>query len=137
VNVGILLITHGNIGAVLLQSAIEVLGVCPLQTSTLSAPADCDPDRVLRDASEAANRLDTGDGVLVLTDLYGSTPSNIACRLHEQQHTVRVVSGVNLPMLIRVLNYPGMGLDELTHKAVTGGRDGVLTCSVEGTFHAG
>lgn len=135
-NVGILLITHGNIGAVLLQNAIEVLGVCPLQTTTLSAPADCDPDRILKDASEAANRLDTGDGVLVLTDLYGSTPSNIACRLHIQ-HTVRVVSGVNLPMLIRVLNYPGMSLDELTHKAVTGGRDGVLTCNLEGTFHDG
>jgi len=136
VNVGILLITHGNIGAVLLQNAIEVLGVCPLQTTTLSAPADCDPDRVLKEAGEAANRLDTGDGVLVLTDLYGSTPSNIACRLHKQ-HTVRVVSGVNLPMLIRVLNYPGMSLDELTHKAVTGGRDGVLTCNVEGPYHAG
>ncbi len=135
-NVGILLITHGNVGAVLLQSAIEVLGVCPLQTATLSAPAGCDPDWVLKEASEAANRLDTGDGVLVLTDLYGSTPSNIACRLCEQ-HTVRVVSGVNLPMLVRVLNYPGMDLDELTHKAVTGGRDGVLTCSLEGPFHAG
>lgn len=134
--VGILLITHGNVGAVLLQSAIEVLGVCPLQTTTLSAPVDCDPDWVLKEASEAANRLNTGDGVLVLTDLYGSTPSNIACRLHEQ-HSVRVVSGVNLPMLIRVLNYPGMDLDELTHKAVTGGRDGVLTCNIEGPFHAG
>jgi len=136
VNVGILLITHGNIGAVLLQTAVEVLGICPLQTTAISAPAGCDPDWVFREASSAANQLDTGDGVLVLTDLYGSTPSNIACRLHEQ-HTVRVVSGVNLPMLIRVLNYPDMDLDELTHKAVTGGRDGVLTCNLGGPLHAG
>jgi PTS system ascorbate-specific IIA component len=136
VNVGILIITHGNIGAVLLQTAIDVLGVCPLQTSTLSAPTDCEPDRVLKEASTMAARLDSGDGVLVLTDLYGSTPSNIACRLHEQ-HIVRVVSGVNLPMLIRVLNYPGMDLDELAHKAVTGGRDGVLTCNLEDPLHAG
>ena len=135
-NVGILIITHGNIGAVLLQTAIEVLGVCPLQTTTLSAPTDCDPDRVLNEANKAVDQLDTGDGVLVLTDLYGSTPSNIACRLHEQ-HAVRVISGVNLPMLIRILNYPDMGLDELTHKAVTGGRDGVLTCNLEGPLHAG
>ncbi len=135
-NVGILLITHGNIGAVLLQTATEVLGVCPLQTSALSAPTDCDPERVLKEALTMARQLDSGDGVLVLTDLYGSTPSNISCRLQEQL-TVRVVSGVNLPMLIRVLNYPGMGLDELTHKAVTGGRDGVLTCNLEGTLHAG
>lgn len=135
-NVGILLVTHGNIGAVLMQTAIEVLGVCPLQTTTLSAPTDCDPDWVFTEANEAADRLDTGDGVLVLTDLYGSTPSNIACRLHER-HTVRVVSGINLPMLMRVLNYPNMDLDELAHKAVTGGRDGVLTCNPEGPFHAG
>lgn len=135
-NVGILIITHGNIGAVLLQTAIEVLGVCPLQTTTLSAPTDCDPDWVFKEANASAGRLDTGDGVLVLTDLYGSTPSNIACRLHEQ-HTVRVVSGINLPMLMRVLNYPDMDLDELAHKAVTGGRDGVLTCNIEGPFHAG
>lgn len=135
-NVGILVITHGNIGAVLLQTAVDVLSVCPLQISTLSAPTDCDPDWVLKEAGTLANQLDTGDGVLVLTDLYGSTPSNIACRLHGQ-HTVRVVSGVNLPMLIRVLNYPGMDLDELTHKAVTGGRDGVLTCNLDETPHAG
>lgn len=135
-NVGILLVTHGNIGAVLLQTAIDVLGVCPLQTSTLSAPTDCDPEQVFEEAVKMANRLDSGDGVLVLTDLYGSTPSNIACRLQEQ-HTVRVVSGVNLPMLIRVLNYPGMDLNELTHKAVTGGRDGVLTCNLDGPLHAG
>ncbi|HHJ14929.1 MAG TPA: PTS fructose transporter subunit IIA [Gammaproteobacteria bacterium] len=133
--VGILLVTHGNIGAVLLQTATDVLGVCPLQACAVSAPVDCDPDWVLREAGVAADRLDQGDGVLVLTDLYGSTPGNIACRLHEQ-HQVRVVSGVNLPMLIRVLNYPALGLDELTHKAVTGGRDGVLTCNLERNLHA-
>jgi len=66
-----------------------------------------------------------------VTDLYGSTPSNIACRLQDLSN-VRVVSG-----LIRVLNYPDLDLDELAHKALTGGRDGVLTCTVEGTPHAG
>ena len=106
-NVGVLLITHGDIGNVLLQTAIDVLSVCPLSTC-----------------------------VLVLTDLYGSTPSNIACRLHRLSN-VRVVSGINLPMLIRVLNYPDLDLDELAHKALTGGRDGVLTCSIEGAPHEG
>ncbi|GMQ89209.1 MAG: hypothetical protein BMS9Abin09_0672 [Gammaproteobacteria bacterium] len=135
-NVGILLITHGNIGAALLQSATDVLGVCPLSTTTISAAAGCDPERVLVFAKQAAQELDCGDGVLVLTDMYGATPSNIACRLCEL-HDVRVVSGLNLPMLIRVLNYPDLGLDDLMHKAVTGGRDGVLICNTEGTPDAG
>ena len=135
-NVGVLIITHGNIGEVLLQSAVDVLGVCPLLTMTLSAPPDCNPERILHEAQHAANKLDNGDGVLVLTDMYGATPSNIACRLHEQ-HDVRIVSGLNLPMLIRILNYPDLDLDELMHKAVTGGRDGVLVYSFEGITHAG
>lgn len=135
VKVGILLITHDNIGAVLLQTAIDVLGICPLSTSALAAPSDCDPDLMLESARQAAQELDNGGGVLVLTDLYGATPSNIACRLR-RFHELRVVSGVNLPMLIRVLNYPDLDLEELQHKAISGGRDGVLICDVEGAQHA-
>lgn len=135
-NVGILLITHGNIGAVLLQSATDVLGVCPLSTTTISAASGCDPGQVLAYAKQAAQKMDCGNGVLVLTDMYGATPSNIACRLDEL-HDVRVVSGLNLPMLIRVLNYPDLDLDDLMHKAVTGGRDGVQICNTEGVPHAG
>lgn len=133
--VGVLLITHGDIGAVLLQSALDILSVCPLPTLNLAAPSGCDPERVLQDARRAADQLDRGDGVLVLTDMYGATPSNIACRLGDF-HRVRVVSGVNLPMLIRVLNYPDLELDELACKAVSGGRDGVLTCMPEDRVHA-
>jgi PTS system ascorbate-specific IIA component len=134
-NVGVLLITHDNIGTVLLRTAIEVLGVCPLSTSTVAAPSDCDPERVLAHARQAAEELDSGSGVLVLTDLYGATPSNVACRLHNS-HELRVVSGLNLPMLIRVLNYPDLDLDELQQKAVSGGRDGISTCQVEGAQRA-
>ena len=133
--VGILLITHDNIGAVLLRTAIEVLGICPLSASALAAPSDCDPEGILQAARRAAQELDNGGGVLVLTDLYGATPSNIACRLR-RSHKLRIVSGLNLPMLIRVLNYPDLDLEELQHKAVSGGRDGVLTCNVEGVQHA-
>lgn len=135
-SVGILLVTHGELGATLLQAAIDVLGVCPLSTCAVAAPAGCDPDKILAESRSAVGELDSGDGVLVLTDLYGSTPSNIACKLHALSG-VRVVSGLNLPMLIRVLNYPDLDLDELLHKAVTGGRDGVVTCSIEGPSHAG
>ncbi|CAK0770012.1 hypothetical protein CCP3SC15_4060003 [Gammaproteobacteria bacterium] len=73
-----------------------------------------------------AGSLDQGDGVLVLTDMYGSTPSNIACRLDSEK--VRIVAGVNLPMLIRVLNYSYLSLEDLTNKAISGGRDGIIHC---------
>jgi PTS system ascorbate-specific IIA component len=135
-NVGILLVTHGEVGSALLDAAIDILGICPLSSSALSAPADCDPEHVLSEARDAILELDSGDGVLVLTDLYGSTPSNIACRLHHDKG-VRVVTGLNLPMLVRILNYPDLDLDELQDKAVTGGRDGVITCNLEGVPHAG
>ena len=134
--VGILLITHGDIGDALLRTAVDVLGVCPLSTLALSAPPGCNPEEIYTQARQALGELDSGDGVLVLTDLYGSTPSNIACRLRRLAH-VRVIAGLNLPMLIRILNYPDLDLDELAHKAVTGGRDGVLTCNIEGSPDAG
>ena len=69
-------------------------------------------------------QLDTEAGVLVLSDLAGSTPGNVAERV-ARQGRVRVVTGINLPMLMRVFNYPGLDLDALARKALEGGRDGV------------
>jgi PTS system ascorbate-specific IIA component len=70
-------------------------------------------------------QLDQGDGVLVLTDIYGSTPSNIASHLSSRPG-VQVVAGLNLPMLLRVLNYARLDLATLAEKAVSGGREGVV-----------
>jgi len=134
--VGILLITHGEIGQVLLDSAIQVLNVRPLPTRVLATTGDSDPDQTLVAAEQALNELDSGDGTLVLTDLYGSTPSNIACKLRKRGQ-VRVVTGINLPMLIRILNYPELDLNALQQKALSGGRDGVLSCTIEDRTHAG
>ncbi len=133
--VGIMLITHGDIGNALLNTAITVLEVHPLPTRVLTVADNCDPDETLDAAEQALTELNNGDGVLVLTDLYGSTPSNIACKLRRYGH-VRVVSGINLPMLIRVLNYPGLDLDDLKEKALSGGKDGVLSCTTEDRTNA-
>lgn len=124
-SVGLLIVSHGKLGDYLLETAARMLGVCPLETATLAMSFDCDPDAMLERAGRMIAQLDSGAGVLVLTDMYGSTPSNIVGRL-PQGHTVRVVSGVNLPMLIRVLNYPRLNLNELAAKAQSGGRDGVV-----------
>jgi len=124
--VGVLIITHGNIGESLLDTAIKTLGFCPLQTETLSAPQNADVDEIDALAEIMCMRLNEGKGVLVLTDMYGSTPSNIANRLMSPE--VSVISGINLPMLIRVMNYPKLSLPELINKALTGGHDGILLC---------
>lgn len=126
--VGVLLITHDPLGHVLRATADAILGHCPLPLEVLTVPLDADPDLTAAEAHRLATALDKGAGVLVLTDLYGSTPGNIACRLLEWEQ-IRVVSGVNLPMLLKVCNYHTLDLDQLADKAASGGRDGILLCA--------
>lgn len=125
--VNILLITHDGIGKTLLASAIKTLGFCPLTAELLPIPLDCDPEAKTGEARIKVNALNDGEGVLLLTDIYGSTPSNIACSLLSEDN-VRVISGINLPMLIRVLNYPTLSMEELILKAVSGGKEGIMVC---------
>ena len=124
-NVGLLLITHNDLGRYLLDTASCILGSCPVRTRSLNVPSNCDPDDLLEKACALFRELDQGDGVLVLTDLYGSTPSNIAARLLEK-YDILAISGVNVPMLVRILNYPTCSLQEMANKALTGARDGVV-----------
>lgn len=128
--VGILLLTHENYGDVSLRTIKSILGMCPLETKSLGVPFDANPDTVYEEAKHAVKMLDHGEGVLILTDLYGSTPSNIAHRLIEEGRTV-VVSGLNLSMLMRVLNYPNLSLEELVDKASRGGSEGVVVSFVQ------
>lgn len=130
-SVGILIISHDGIGPALLGTATLMLNGCPLQTRLLTASRDCDPDQLMEDAVEQIKNLDAGEGVLILTDLCGSTPCNIAQKLTSQKQ-VEVVSGLNLSMLIRVFNYPQLTLLELSEKAVSGGQDGISRIMPEG-----
>jgi len=125
-SVGILLITHEGIGATLLAVATRLLHQLPLKTEAFEVPFDADPDALLPSASAALRRVDSGAGVLVLTDLYGATPSNLAARLARLGTPVRRVSALNLPMLLRVMIYPELDLDELPAVAAAGARNGVI-----------
>lgn len=124
-SVGLLLITHNQLGTELVKTATNMLGLRPLTIEILPVLPDSDSDSVLFEARRALTRLDQGEGVLTLTDMYGSTPSNVACQL-TQNNNVVVVAGVNLPMLIRVLNYSRLSLAELALKALSGGREGII-----------
>jgi PTS system ascorbate-specific IIA component len=124
--VGILLVTHEGIGTALLAVARRLIDPLPLRVEVLEVPFDAAADAVLPLASAALRRADGGDGVLMMTDLYGASPSNLAAQAARLGTPVRRISAVNLPMLLRVMNYAELGLDELPAIAVAGGRNGVL-----------
>lgn len=125
-SVGILLITHSGIGCALLNVAHGTFGQLPLAVLHLSVSRDPEPEILTAKASHMVRKLDSGSGVLVLTDMFGSTPSNIAQSLQNQGCNIRVISGLNLPMLFRALNYPHLALGPLAKKAVDGGKDGIF-----------
>lgn len=126
-SVGILLVTHSGIGSALVALASGMLrGNLPLKLEAFEVPFDADPDAILPQASAAMRRVDGGDGVLILTDLYGASPSNLAAQLSRLGTPSRRVSALNLPMLLRVMNYAELELDELPAVASAGARNGVI-----------
>jgi len=125
-NVGVLLLTHETMGQALLASVQHVMGRVPDHLDAIEIAANANTEQMLHLAARHVRDLDHGDGVLVLTDLYGATPSNIARCLSELGLPIQRVSGLNLPMLLRVLNYSDQSLDELTQIAANGGRGGIF-----------
>lgn len=124
--VGILLITHPGIGSALIEVAGRMLSVLPLKTEAFELAFDADLDAALPQASAALRRVDGGDGVLILTDLYGASPSNLAGRLARLGTPARRVASLNLPMLLRVMNYAELPLDDLPAVAAAGARNGAI-----------
>ncbi|MDD3673963.1 MAG: PTS fructose transporter subunit IIA [Thauera propionica] len=123
--IGIFLITHGTLGESLIQCACHVLNKRPPQIVQLGLSAQDDPLDILPQARQMLGWADSGYGVLVMTDIYGATPCNVAAKLIEPGR-VEAVAGVNLPMLLRVLTYRERDMDTLLKRAVSGGCDGVL-----------
>ena len=131
-SVGLCLISHNRIGEALLEAALSMLGGQPLPAAVIAVTPASDPAQVLERARAAVRELDQGDGVIVLTDMFGSTPSNIATALKRDNEHVTVIAGVNLPMLVRLMNYPRLGMVQLKDKALSGGREGIFSCGPEG-----
>jgi len=123
--IGILIITHGTLGESLVHCASHVLNKRPPRLKQIGVTAQDDPHQLIPQARRAIKELDEGDGVLILSDMYGGSPSNIAARLLIPGR-VEGVTGVNLPMLIRVLTYRDRPLATIVTKAVSGGCDGVV-----------
>lgn len=124
--VGVLLLTHPGIGTALRAVVQKVLGNPTLPVEVLEVPFDAPLDELSMQARGALGRLDGGEGVLILTDLYGASPSNLAARLTRIGTPARRVSALSLPMLLRVMNYAELELDDLPAVAAAGARNGAI-----------
>jgi len=126
--VAVVVIAHHPLASALVAAAQHVYSRDPCAASRQLAGLDVAPDAelgtALAEATALLQQLDRGQGVLVLTDLAGATPGNVAARL-AQAGRVAVVAGVNMPMLLRSLCYGDSALDDLVLKAVAGGANGV------------
>ena len=123
--VGILIITHGTLGESLLHCASHILGNRPRSLAQIGITPQDDPQLILPQALRLARSLDDGSGVLIFTDIFGGTPSNVASRLLIP-NKIEGVAGVNLPMLIRALTYRTESLSAVVEKALSGGMEGVV-----------
>lgn len=123
--IGILIIAHGALGECLIHCSSHVMGRRPLRLRQIGVTVHDDPDLILAHARELVRELDDGHGVLVLSDICGATPCNIATRL-VQPGRVELVSGVSLPMLVRALTYREEPLAKVLEKAMVGGVNGVM-----------
>ena len=123
--IGILIIAHDSLGESLVRAVTHVVGSRPPQFEVLSVAATDDPAHLLPAARELVARLDEGSGVLVFSDIYGATPSNLAAKLLKAGR-VEGISGVNLPMLVRAFTYRNRDLETMVRKAISGGCEGVL-----------
>ena len=128
--IGILLVTHNGLGDSLVDCVRHVMGSVPPNLKALSVLADDDPQLKEDEARALIAQLDTGDGVLLLSDLFGATPCNIMRRLCVSDRT-EGIAGVNLPMLLRAVCYNAGSLAEVARKALDGGRDCIVAINSE------
>jgi len=125
--IGILVISHEPLGTALLHCTRHIFGRLPSQLAALDVIPDEDPDVAVNAARELLKRINDGSGVLVLTDLWGATPSRVASRLAESDR-VAVLAGVNLPMLVKGLTdrRRPQPLPDLVGRLLMGGREAVI-----------
>lgn len=123
--IGVAIIAHENLGEALVRCVTHVLGTRPPKFEYFPVGSRDDAFNLLPQARRLIATLDDGEGVLIVSDIYGATPCNLATKLVVPGR-VEVVAGVNLPMLVRAFTYRDRGLSTMVSKAVSGGRDGVV-----------
>ncbi len=127
--VGVIVVTHGNMASGLVDAARMIVGEID-QLETIGLMEKEDIEGLMARIQEAISKVDSGEGILILVDLPGASPFNASARIAMQAEAVRVVTGVNLPMLAELLVMrESSSLDELVAKALEAGKAGVMTLS--------
>ncbi|MGH8108854.1 MAG: PTS sugar transporter subunit IIA [Arenimonas sp.] len=124
--VGVLLIAHPGFGNAVLQAAQHINGINALTVVTHDIQHGLDGNAQLVSASAAFRKVDNSAGVLILVDSPGGIADKTAAQLAQFGTPTRRVSGLSLPMLLRVMHYAEQDLDELARTAAAGGRNGVV-----------
>ena len=122
--VGLLLVSHGRIAESFLEVSLEIVGpVEGVQVVSLAEPID--EEKVMEDIQKARKEIDQGDGILILTDMFGGTPANLCFSLLEDP-MVQVLTGMNLPMILQILSSrKDASLAELAGIAMRCGRENI------------
>ena len=126
--IGLILVTHGDLAKHFVAAMEHVVGPQKKIAPICIGPND-DMERRRKQIARAIERVDSGDGVIILTDLFGGTPSNLGISLLEAGR-VEVIAGINLPMLIRLAGArKTMGVVEAVEAAQTAGRNYITVAS--------
>lgn len=125
--VGILIVTHGKLAQELVETTGTILGK-PVDVVPISVGWNDDMADIQKTISSAISKVDQGDGVLILTDMFGGTPSNISLSFLSEK--VEIITGVNLPMLIKIVNRGDrLGLKELADLIQEQGKKSIYLAS--------
>ena len=118
--IGIVIVAHGGLAAELKRATEHVVGP---QSAMIAISVGPDDDRSARTAEicDAADAVDDGAGVVVVTDMYGGSPSNLSLRACRPSNR-RILTGVNLPMMIKLAKSRGLDVDEAVARAAEAGR---------------
>lgn len=118
--IGIVIVAHGGLAYELLRATEHVVGPQATMVAISIGPEDDRAART-REICDAADRVDTGDGVVVVTDMYGGSPSNLSLRACRPSNR-KILTGVNLPMMIKLAKSRGLGVDDAVARAAEAGR---------------
>ena len=131
--VGILIVAHTPVASAMLGFAEHTYGMLPERMRAVDIPPHEDAKISFDRVVIAAKEVDTGKGILILTDVMGATPANVASRLVGLNPStsginsqIVVLTGMNLPMLIRAVSYRSDVIETLAQKALQGGMNGIL-----------
>jgi PTS system ascorbate-specific IIA component len=121
---GILIIAHAPLASALRDCALHVFPDCSAEVQAVDVPPDEAPEDTLVRAQQAMHRL-SAETVLLVSDVFGATPCNVAQKLNDGVRT-RLVAGANLPMLLRSVCYRHESLEALATRAQAGGTQGIM-----------